>query len=302
MRGIIYLLISTLLAALGWVASKFVVNHMPGDLFLGIRFLLAALILLPFCFKRLLQLPWRQTMTIFGVGVFLGLALQVWVHAVTISDSLSEGAFIMSLAMIIAPLVSWLLFQVKPNRSFWFALPVSMLGMALLTLSGGWQMEASQVYFLLAAALLSIHFVLNKNVASRLPALLSICIQLFAVGLVGFVVAGYSEPAVIDYSFDLLFWFIISTVLATSARYLLQTMGQFTVKLETAALIMILEPVWTMLLSITMLGEQLAWQKLLGAGLIMLSLVSYIKLSRREAKKAEAQRSCAAQLATQQQS
>lgn len=48
MRGIIYLLIATLLAAMGWVASKFVVSHMPGDLFLGVRFVLASLILLPF--------------------------------------------------------------------------------------------------------------------------------------------------------------------------------------------------------------------------------------------------------------
>ncbi|WP_028771411.1 DMT family transporter [Shewanella waksmanii] len=284
MRGIIYLLIATLLAAMGWVASKFVVSHMPGDLFLGVRFVLASLILLPFCYQRLAKLDLKQILTVLGVGVFLGLALQVWVHAVTISDSLSEGAFIMSLAMIIAPLVSWSLFQIKPNRSFWLALPVSMMGMALLTLGSGWHLESSQLYFLMASALLSIHFVLNKNIGSRLPPLLSICLQLFAVGVVGLITASLSEPAVVDYSWNLLWWFVISTVFATSVRYLLQTMGQYKVKLETAALIMILEPVWTMLLSITLLQEQLAWQKLVGAGLIMLSLIAYIKLSRREAK------------------
>lgn len=75
----------------------------------------------------------------------------------------------MSLAMIIAPLVSWSLFQIKPNRSFWLALPVSMMGMALLTLGSGWHLESSQLYFLMASVLLSIHFVLNKNIGSRLP-------------------------------------------------------------------------------------------------------------------------------------
>jgi len=38
MRGEILLLIATLLAALGWIASKIVVTAMPGNLFIASRF------------------------------------------------------------------------------------------------------------------------------------------------------------------------------------------------------------------------------------------------------------------------
>lgn len=286
MRGVLYLFIATLLAAVGWVASKMVVIHMPGELFIGARFLLASLLLLPFCYKNLVKLDAKRLLSAGGVGIFLGVSLQVWVHAVAMSQSLSEGAFIMSLAMIIAPMVAWLLFQVRPNRAFWLALPVSICGMMLLILTKGWQVDPSQWYFLLAAALLSVHFVLNKNISLNIKPLDSICIQLFVVGVVGLVYAALTKPVAFELNAQLLFWFIISTVIATSVRYLLQTLGQYKVTMETAALLMILEPIWTMLLSILMLDEQLQLQQFAGGSLIFLSLLLYIKLSRYYAMKA----------------
>lgn len=77
------------------------------------------------------------------------------------------------------------------------------------------------------------------------------------------------------------FWFLISTIVATAIRYLAQTLGQFSVNIETASLIMILEPVWTLVLSISVLHEVIAPQKLIGGAVIFLSLFVYIKLSRR---------------------
>ena len=288
MRGVLYLFVATLLVAMGWIASKVVVQSMAGEMFIASRFILASLILVPFCYKSLLKLTFKQVLSACGVGVFLGLALQVWIYAVSISDGLSEGAFIMSLAMIIAPLTAWLLFQVKPNRAFWVALPLSVSGMMLMSLTDGWKMESSQLLFLLASALLSVHFVMNKRISGKLKPLVSICLQLFVVGLVGLLYTLYTEPDAVQFSNQLLVWFVISTVAATSVRYLLQTMGQYKVSMETAALLMILEPVWTLLLSISVLGETLEPQKLIGGGVIFLSLITYIKLSRRYAKAEQA--------------
>jgi drug/metabolite transporter (DMT)-like permease len=78
-----------------------------------------------------------------------------------------------------------------------------------------------------------------------------------------------------------IFWFLISTIVATAIRYLAQTLGQFSVEIETASLIMILEPIWTLLISVTLLNEVLETQKMFGGGAIILSLLLYIKLSRR---------------------
>ncbi|KDN30463.1 membrane protein [Vibrio fortis] len=279
--GEVYLLGATLLAAVGWIASKLVVLEMPGPLFIGVRFFIASLILLPFCFRLIRQLSWSQLLGIAGVGLILSGSLQVWVYAVSITDSLSEGAFITSLAMIIAPFVSWLIFRVKPNRAFWLSFPISIIGMLLLTLTNGWAFEDSQIYFLLASIMLSLHFVMNKRVTNNVKPIASICIQLFMVGISGMAFAAMTGQPEFEITGSLIFWFTVSAVVATAIRYLLQTVGQHSVNMEVAALIMILEPVWTLILSVTMLGETVELQKLAGGAVIIGALFCYIRLSRK---------------------
>ncbi|MDA0145027.1 MAG: DMT family transporter [Vibrio toranzoniae] len=282
MRGELYLLFATLLAGVGWIASKLVVLEMPGPVFIGVRFFVASLILLPFCIHHIRQLSIKQILSLCGVGLLLSASLQVWVFAVSVTESLSEGAFIMSLAMIIAPFVSWILFRVKPNRAFWMSFPIAIIGMLLLTLGNGWNVEQSQIYFLLASMLLSIHFVMNKRVITNIKPIASICIQLFVVGVSGLAFASMTTQPEFEITKTLVFWFIVSAVVATSIRYLLQTVGQHSVNMEVAALIMILEPVWTLLLSVGVLGESVETQKLLGGTVIIASLFCYIKWSRRK--------------------
>jgi drug/metabolite transporter (DMT)-like permease len=281
LRGKIFLLLATMLAAVGWIASKLVILEMPGEVFIAARFLMASLILLPFCYQQIYALRPKQIAALGGVGMVLAASIEVWVHAISISNTLSEGAFIMSLAMIIAPFISWLLFRVKPNRIFWITLPIACIGIMLLTITTGWEVEKSQWFFLLSSALLSLHFVLNKQVLNTTRPLTSICVQLFMVGIVGCVVMIVVSPERFELNDHVLFWFAVSTVIATSLRYLLQTVGQFTVKIETASLIMLLEPIWTLVLSISVLDEVVEMQKLLGGGVILLSLFIYIKYSKR---------------------
>jgi len=281
MRGEFHLLLATLLAAVGWIASKIVIESVPGDIFLSVRFLFASLILFPFCYKKVLRLNFKQVISVCSVGLILAVSMKVWVYAMSITASVSEGAFIMSLAMIIAPFTSWLFFRQRPNRAFWFALPIAITGMMLMTLSNGWQVEKSQWCFLLASALLSIHFVFNKKMSSSVKPLISIFLQLLTVGIFTTLFAVFNEQAHFELTNNVILWFVISAVVATSIRYLLQTMGQLSIKIETAALIMILEPIWTLLMSMLVLGEILETQKLIGAAIIFLSLFLYIKLSRR---------------------
>ncbi len=282
MRGELYLIAATLVAALGWVASKLVIIDMPGVTFIAYRFLLASFILLPFCYKQLSSLPLIHLIKTSCLALILAISLQIWIYAISITNSISVGAFIMSLAMLIVPITSWLLFRTRPTRGFWLALPIAILGMMLLSITNGWHVEKSQLYFLLSAALLSIHFVLNKRMSSEIKPLPSICVQLFIVGLSSVVFAGLIEPQPFQLNPNSMFWFVISVTVATALRYLMQTIGQYKVNAEKAALIMILEPVWTVVLSIGLLNEEVEPQKLFGGSIILLSLIVYVKLSQRQ--------------------
>ena len=269
------LIATTMLAGMGWIFSKESIQGLPPFGFVGLRFLVASICLLPLCLKPLTQLTVKQASQAVGGGVILALALLAWVHAISISETLGEGAFIVSLSMIIVPIVAWALFKERPKRAFWIAMPIAVAGLAFLSLKGGWNSAPGQIWFLANACLLALHFNVNSKLAQRLPILLLTCIQLFVTGVIALLASAMLEsfPDAIESS--IWGWFAASAILATSLRYVMQTLGQKGCNPGNAALIMLLEPIWTVILSIVWYGEQLSTNKMIGCGLILLALVFY---------------------------
>ena len=70
-------------------------------------------------------------------------------------------------------------------------------------------------------------------------------------------------------------WAVLAILLITNARFLLQTTAQKRCAIGNAAMIMVLEPVWTVILSVGLLGETFTWQKMVGGGLILIAILIY---------------------------
>ncbi|NVC95747.1 DMT family transporter [Vibrio natriegens] len=274
-KATIILIATTMIAALGWIFSKETIQGLPPFGFIGSRFTIAALCLLPLCYRPLLSAKVSDVLSACGVGLLLGSAVMTWIYAISISDTLGEGAFIMSLSMLFVPIVAWVMFRQRPQRVFWISLPIAVIGLACLSLADGWKQSASQLWFLGAALLLALHFNVNSKYSQKLPVLLLTCLQLFSAGCLGLVVSYFMESLPSEVDASIWWWFALSTLLATSLRYVMQTMGQKFVQAGNAALIMILEPVWTVVLSILWYGEVLTTNKLIGCMLILFSLVIY---------------------------
>lgn len=274
-KATIILIVTTMLAAFGWIFSKETIQGLPPFGFIGARFTIASLCLLPLCYRPLLSANMRDVFAASGVGLLLGSAVMTWIYAISISDTLGEGAFIMSLSMLFVPVIAWVMFRQRPQRIFWVSLPIAVLGLACLSLADGWKQSASQLWFLGAALILALHFNVNSKYSQKLPVLLLTCLQLFSAGCLGLVVSYFVESFPSEVESSIWWWFALSTLLATSLRYVMQTMGQKFVQAGNAALIMILEPVWTVVLSILWYGEVLTTNKLIGCLLILFSLVIY---------------------------
>ncbi len=274
-KATIILIVTTMLAAFGWIFSKETIQGLPPFGFIGARFTIASLCLLPLCYRPLLTANMRDVFAASGVGLLLGSAVMTWIYAISISDTLGEGAFIMSLSMLFVPVIAWVMFRQRPQRIFWVSLPIAVLGLACLSLADGWKQSASQLWFLGAALILALHFNVNSKYSQKLPVLLLTCLQLFSAGCLGLVVSYFMESFPSEVESSIWWWFALSTLLATSLRYVMQTMGQKFVQAGNAALIMILEPVWTVVLSILWYGEVLTTNKLIGCLLILFSLVIY---------------------------
>lgn len=267
------LFLTTILAASGWIFTKMATGGLPPLLFLGLRFTIAGLIVLLFCVKPLLSLSLKQWSMALRTGLVQGTAMVIWVTAISLSEQLSEGAFITSTLVVLVPLLGFLLFKASVNRETLIALPIACTGLALLALDGSWQFEPAQLLFLISAICFAMHINLLSYFGRNVPALPLTAIQLLTVGTMGMTGFGLLETMPAHVSPDMWLWLAAAILIATSLRYFMQTWGFKHSNPSYAAVIMILEPVWTSLMSVVLLGETLNSRSLLGCLVILIALM-----------------------------
>ncbi|MFQ2071106.1 DMT family transporter [Aeromonas veronii] len=273
---LLLMVLVTLLAAAGWLFSKEAIRELPPAAFIGSRFLLAALLLLPLAWLRE-PLPTRaQLVRAAGCGTLLGASLLLWVTAISQSDALGSGAFIMSVATLMAPLAAWGAFRAKPGRHYWLTLPIAIAGLLLLSSSTHWGVSLSLFWFLAAATTLGIQLAVHRHFAQSIAPTWLTCIQLAMTGLLGTLLSLLTEQwPEAGVSHGIWGWFAASVLIATTLRYWLLTHALSKMTTAHAALMMLLEPVWTLLLSTLFYSEPLGGAKLAGAGLVLGALVLY---------------------------
>lgn len=281
----------TLLAAVSWIFSKEAVLLMPPLLFMALRFLIAGGFLAIFAWRPLARLSRDQFKRGVGVGLVFGVGMSFWVMGLFHGTSMGEGAFITSLGVVIVPVIARLIFKEMQPASTWFALPVAVAGLALLSLRNGFQPEPGQLYFVVAATIFALYFTLNTRAANqrtvinrqgktiekhRIPALPLTAIALLTVGMVTLVESLVMEPWQPTFGDPpplLIWWILASAIVGTAGRFLVQTYAQSLSNHSHGAVILVLEPVWVSLFAAGWFGETMTSVQLAGCGLIFTALI-----------------------------
>ncbi|MGB2065679.1 MAG: DMT family transporter [Marinomonas gallaica] len=267
------LVLVTVIAAFGWIFSKEALAGLPPIFFLGVRFVLAGLILF-FAGARFFKgVTWHDLKGAMIVGVVMGIAMMFWIIGLDQVSNLGVGAFINSLGVILVPVFARFLFHERPAKSIWFALPIAIIGLAFLALGNGLAFEFAQVYFFIAAVTFALQFNLLTRMSSRLHVLVLTSIQLVTAGVLLLIISPTVEEIPHSVSLPIVGWFLASTVIATSLRFLLQTYGQSLTPASHAAVIMNLEPVWTALLAAIWFSETMTALQMFGCCLIFVAML-----------------------------
>ncbi|WP_417566869.1 DMT family transporter [Marinobacter sp.] len=285
------LVVVTLFAAISWMFSKEAVLLMPPLMFMAARFLIAGGILAFFARRSLMALSRDQVRRCVGVGLVFGTAMTCWVMGLFHGTSLGEGAFLTSLGVVIVPIIARLVFREAQPPSTWLAIPIAVAGLALLSLKNGFQPEAGQIFFVMAASIFALYFTLNTRAANqrtvvnrrgqtvekhRVPALPLTALALLTVGLLTLVESMVLEQwqPTLSNPDPLLFWWVLaSAVVGTAGRFLIQTFAQSLSANSHGVVILVLEPVWVALFAAGWFGETMTGIQLAGCGLIFAALI-----------------------------
>ena len=273
LKADLLLVCATLVAAAGWIFSKESLAGLPPLLFVGVRFLLAGLVLMACSWPQLRLLDragWRGSLI---VGALFTLAMVLWIKGLEHAIHLGEGAFISSLGAVLVPVVARLFFGEHPPRIAWVAMPVAMMGFACLSLEHGFRFEPGQWLFLAAALVFAVLINLNGRVVRTVSPLALSTVQVMMVGVLVLPLSALSEPWPAAVSTPVLGWVLASALIATTLRFFTQLYGQSLTTPSHASMILMLEPMWTAMLAAWWFGERMSGLQFVGCALIFSALV-----------------------------
>lgn len=176
----------------------------------------------------------------------------------------------MSLSMMFVPLTAWVMMKAPAARPV--GVPADCGGWpGLLSLHMPIAFHPSRGWFLLTALVQSIWFCYTSRCAREVPLIPLTTVQLAITGIVGLTISAAVERWDQPMTLPTLGWLVASIVIATSLRFGLQMKGQKYAAVASAAIIMVLEPLLTVIAAALWYGEQLPLQKIIGGVLILVA-------------------------------
>jgi drug/metabolite transporter (DMT)-like permease len=272
-RGILALLVVTLVWGTTFPAMKALTAHFSPAAIVFVRFALGALLLAPFLL--------RGTRADLGGGALLGLLLFVCyvfqVEGLALTSS-NRNAFITGMNVLVVPLLGVLLGRL-PERRIVVALVLSVAGLAALCWDGGaWSLGDSLA--LAGAFSFGLYIKMLELHAQRATRLLTLtaaqvasvaaCSGLWLLAQGG---AGPGQPFKFEQLGPHLYNFVYLGTVCTAAIIALQTWGQKRASANEAAVIYAFEPAAAAFFAFFWLGESMTMRGWAGAALLISGMI-----------------------------
>jgi drug/metabolite transporter (DMT)-like permease len=272
--------LTLLLVSVIW-GSAFVAQRVAGQMgsvyqFNGVRYLLAALVVLPFAWRTLGRIassthPREQYKWMFAAGflLFVASALQ---QAGMVYTTAGNAGFITSLYVVLVPVILFLFWGEKPHWMYIAAVGLAGVGAFLLSTGGRFQIHLGDALELLGALFWAFHVIVLGKYASKFEAMSFSVGQLAVCGLLNLGVGVIVEPALALHP-QLMFAIAYTALFSLGLCYTLQVWAQRHTPPSDAALILSLESVFAVLSGWLLLDETLAAVQIVGCGLIFAAVV-----------------------------
>ncbi|HEY5196795.1 MAG TPA: DMT family transporter [Solirubrobacteraceae bacterium] len=243
--------------------------------FLGLRFLLSAIVLTPLAMR---SGELRAALThpgpwILGALLFAGLALQ---SASLKTTSPAHSAFLTSLSVLVVPFLAWASARRAPPRRGWLAALVATVGLALIFSGSTGRWQAGDVLSLSCAFAFAAYVVVAGRVTAGVPVVGSVAVQsVFCFALSLPWLAFETRTPLFPSTDSELFWSAVyAGILATAAAYGLQLFAQRRLGSIQTAVLLSLEPVIATTTSLLLGEDTLTPGLVLGGCLLLVAAVS----------------------------
>ncbi len=270
--------ISLIFVALFW-GSNFVIIKQALDVihpftYIGIRFLIASLLLAPFFWKRLARASAQDYRNGCLIGLFLfgGFAFQT---VGLLYTTPANSGFITNTSVIIVPFLYFMVTKYSPGLWAYAGGILAAIGLYLLSANEIAGPGLGDILTLICAFLFAAHLVAIGVLVQRSDAIVLAIIQIVFTGVASLAVAFLFEPTALMFHQPLAIWgaILYAVVFCTIGAFVTQTYAQRYTPPTHAALILSLEAAFAGLFSYLFWDEIFTHKKLIGAVLILTGII-----------------------------
>ena len=285
-KGEVILLIVTLLWSATFVIVKESLNNISTMLFLGLRFLIAGVILFPIVIQK--KLDWKNSNLIpplfLGLLLFLGFSTQTLGLKYT---SATKSAFLTGTAVAIIPILQLLIEKKRPKTGSVIGVAVVLFG--ILFLSGGnsimtllndiaTNFNLGDFLTLICAIFFAGYVVYLDMLSSKYNFWMLLIVQIGVATMLAFIAAVVFdiidyETLQINYANQLGYGILYTAIFATLVTTTLQTKYQKLVSPTKAGIVYSFEPIFAAIIAYIFISERITSFGLLGAALIFVGLI-----------------------------
>jgi drug/metabolite transporter (DMT)-like permease len=271
LRSDALLILTAVLWGSSFAVQRVAAQYLGAFLFNGLRFLLAALILLPFARSaRRLERADFGWIVLAGLCAFAGSALQ---QAGLIFTTAANAGFLTSLYTVLVPVLLMIIWRQRVSWIVWSAAALAVFGAMLLSTGGaGFRLADKAVtgdaLELLGSVGWALHVIAVGRGARRMAVLTFSVGQYFVAGFLNLGLGLALESQLLP-GLAVAWWTVIYiAVFSTAVGYTLQAVGQQHAPPSDAAILLSLEAVFAALFGYLFLAERLNAVQGLGCALI----------------------------------
>ncbi|MGL4676654.1 MAG: DMT family transporter [Brevinema sp.] len=269
--GVLYL--ASFFWGSAFVAQKILVDAGISPFYMiGIR-MLFSLLLVGFIRKIPIAPKTIKKSLVMGFIIFLVFALQTY-GLKTIESSVSS--FITSLNLVLIPFFNFILYRSKILISNIISIFIALIGVYFFNLSDSFHFiwSIGMILTLFCAVFCAIQLVVgNQLIKGEHPFQMAVFQNIFC-SLYAFIFALlFREPFPTNWNSSTIFALSYLGVIASSLCFVLLSIGQHYIKdVVKVALIMSLQPIFTIIIAIFLLGEQLTFFKIIGIVCVIVAI------------------------------
>ncbi|WP_276904385.1 DMT family transporter [Frischella perrara] len=259
---------------LGFPVMKIAVDETPVLTVLWLRFMLSALLLLPFCFGSLKKISFKTFFTGCLLGILLGTSFIFLITGLQMTTASNTG-FLAGLAVIWVLLLSAPLSGKLPSIEAVLATVFGLMGLIVMSDFSSTQIQWGEILVVIGSLFSALHIVVLDKVTNQHNNSVLTFIEIATIAILIFIIQAINTPNNLlpnNWSNSLITALIITSVFSTVLAFWIQTAYQRYTTPTRAVLIYNLEPVFSALFAVWLLNETLSSDVFVGGGLILIGM------------------------------